>query len=164
VALGVEPASTLVLVGDAFRTDATSPRDYVYVGDVVEAFVATADRAEAVGARLNISTAVETSVLELYAALKRVTGFRPEPELAPAVPASWHGPRSTRAWPRVSSAGGRAPVWPRSWRAPGSGPSRGPGEAQGRMSRRRGASGDSGAGSVWHRRALSGRFAVAERP
>lgn len=64
--------------------DGTQTRDDAYVGDVVEAFVAAADRAEAVGARLNIGTGVETSVLELHAALKRVTGFGPEPELAPA--------------------------------------------------------------------------------
>jgi UDP-glucose 4-epimerase len=54
------------------------------VDDVVEAFVAAADRADAVGARLNIGTGVETSVLGLYAALKAVTGFGPDPEFAQA--------------------------------------------------------------------------------
>jgi UDP-glucose 4-epimerase len=64
--------------------DGTQTRDYVYVGDVVEAFVSAAGGADAVGARLNIGTGVETSVMELYAMLKGVTGSGPDPEFAPA--------------------------------------------------------------------------------
>jgi UDP-glucose 4-epimerase len=69
----------VTVYGDGMQT-----RDYVHVDDVVEAFVAAADRADAVGARLNIGTGVETSVLGLYAALKAVTGFGPDPEFAQA--------------------------------------------------------------------------------
>jgi UDP-glucose 4-epimerase len=64
--------------------DGTQTRDYVYVGDVVEAFAAAADSADAVGTRVNIGTGVETSVMELYAMLRGVTGFGPDPEFAPA--------------------------------------------------------------------------------
>jgi UDP-glucose 4-epimerase len=64
--------------------DGTQTRDYVYVDDVVAAFLAAAREPRAVGHRLNIATGVETSVLELYAALREVTGFGPEPTFAPA--------------------------------------------------------------------------------
>jgi UDP-glucose 4-epimerase len=64
--------------------DGTQTRDYVYVDDVVAAFLAAARESRAVGHRLNIATGVETSVLELYAALREVTGFGPEPTFAPA--------------------------------------------------------------------------------
>ena len=63
--------------------DGRQTRDYVYVEDVVDAFLAAGERAEAAGARVNIGTGVETSVLDLYAALREVTGFGPDPELAP---------------------------------------------------------------------------------
>jgi UDP-glucose 4-epimerase len=67
--------------------DGRQTRDYVYVEDVVDAFVAAADGHEgAVGTRLNIGTGTETSVLELYAALREVTGFGPDPVFAPARP------------------------------------------------------------------------------
>jgi UDP-glucose 4-epimerase len=64
--------------------DGTQTRDYVYVDDVVAAFLAAAREPRAVGHRLNVATGVETSVLELYAALREVTGFGPEPTFAPA--------------------------------------------------------------------------------
>jgi UDP-glucose 4-epimerase len=67
--------------------DGRQTRDYVFVEDVVDAFVAAASgRDEAVGSRLNIATGTETSVVELYAALREVTGFGPEPAFAPARP------------------------------------------------------------------------------
>jgi len=67
--------------------DGRQTRDYVFVEDVVDAFVAAADGHEgAVGTRLNVGTGAETSVLELYAALREVTGFGPEPVFAPARP------------------------------------------------------------------------------
>jgi UDP-glucose 4-epimerase len=74
--LGDEP---VVVFGDGTQT-----RDYVYVDDVVEAFLAAAAAPQAVGLRLNVGTGVETSVLALYAALREVTGFGPEPTFAPA--------------------------------------------------------------------------------
>ncbi|HEY2957166.1 MAG TPA: NAD-dependent epimerase/dehydratase family protein [Actinomycetota bacterium] len=64
--------------------DGTQTRDYVYVDDVVEAFLAAAAGPQVVGRRLNVGTGVETSVLELYATLREVTGFGPEPTFAPA--------------------------------------------------------------------------------
>ncbi len=65
--------------------DGTQTRDYVYVGDVVEAALAAA-ASEASGA-INIGTGRETSVLELVEMLTRlggVDGF--EPEFAPPRP------------------------------------------------------------------------------
>ena len=66
--------------------DGTQTRDYVYVDDVVDAFVAAAERPDPVGARLNIGTGVESSVLRLYELLRQVTGFGPEPSFAPPRP------------------------------------------------------------------------------
>ena len=74
------------LLGDQPVTvygDGRQTRDYVHVDDVVAAFVAAAARPRAARARVNIGTAVETSVLELYDALRQVAGFGPEPTFAP---------------------------------------------------------------------------------
>jgi UDP-glucose 4-epimerase len=56
--------------------DGTQTRDFVYVDDVVEAFVA-GGRSDVTG-RLNISTGRETSVLELAERLRRPVAFAPE--------------------------------------------------------------------------------------
>jgi UDP-glucose 4-epimerase len=66
--------------------DGRQTRDYVFVEDVVDAFVAGGEHPDAPGARVNIGTGVETSVLELYDALREVAGFGGEPEFAPARP------------------------------------------------------------------------------
>jgi UDP-glucose 4-epimerase len=66
--------------------DGRQTRDYVFVEDVVDAFVAGGEHPDAPGARLNIGTGVETSVLELYDALRGVAGFGGEPEFALARP------------------------------------------------------------------------------
>jgi UDP-glucose 4-epimerase len=66
--------------------DGRQTRDYVFVDDVVDAFVAGGEHPAAPGARVNIGTGVETSVLELYDALRAVAGFGGEPEFAPARP------------------------------------------------------------------------------
>ncbi|HET7518701.1 MAG TPA: NAD-dependent epimerase/dehydratase family protein, partial [Actinomycetes bacterium] len=71
----------VVVFGDGGQT-----RDYVYVDDVVEAFVAAGTRPGAAGHRFNIGSGIETSVLGLYEALVEVTGFGPEPTFAPARP------------------------------------------------------------------------------
>ncbi len=63
--------------------DGRQTRDYVFVDDVVEAFVAAGEADTVAAARLNIGTAAQTSVLELYDALRAVTGFGAEPGLAP---------------------------------------------------------------------------------
>jgi UDP-glucose 4-epimerase len=61
--------------------DGRQTRDYVFVGDVVDATLAALDHP---GGVLNVGTGVETSVLELYEAISRVSGVEREPELAPA--------------------------------------------------------------------------------
>ena len=66
--------------------DGRQTRDYVFVEDVVDAFVAGGEHPDAPGARLHIGTGVETSVLELYQALREVAGFGAEPAFAPARP------------------------------------------------------------------------------
>jgi len=66
--------------------DGRQTRDYVFVEDVVDAFVAGGEHPGAPGARVNIGTGVETSVLGLYDALREVAGFGGEPEFAPARP------------------------------------------------------------------------------
>ncbi|MBO0866813.1 MAG: NAD-dependent epimerase/dehydratase family protein, partial [Mycobacterium sp.] len=67
------------IFGDGFDT-----RDYVYVDDVVDAFVRAADRGG--GLLLNIGTGVETSVLDLYRAMAKVAGVDADPVFAPARP------------------------------------------------------------------------------
>jgi UDP-glucose 4-epimerase len=63
--------------------DGTQTRDYVYVGDLVDALLAAGD-ARATGT-VNVGTEQETSVLELVATLARLAGpDAPEPEFAPA--------------------------------------------------------------------------------
>ena len=61
--------------GDGLQT-----RDYVYVGDVISAFVAAAET-EVVGA-FNVSTGVEASVLDLGNALALAYGVQFEPRMA----------------------------------------------------------------------------------
>ena len=61
--------------------DGSQTRDYVFVGDVVRAMLAAADRD---GGVFNVGTGVETSVLELYNAIQHVSGIEREPELAEA--------------------------------------------------------------------------------
>jgi UDP-glucose 4-epimerase len=63
--------------------DGTQTRDYVYVGDAVAATLAAAGHA---GGVLNIGTEAETSVLELYDRIQRVTGVEREAELTKARP------------------------------------------------------------------------------
>jgi len=59
---------TAVIFGDGAQT-----RDYVYVGDVVTANLAAAERGDARG-EFNIGTGSETSVLEIVAALRTASG------------------------------------------------------------------------------------------
>jgi UDP-glucose 4-epimerase len=65
--------------GDGHQT-----RDYIYVGDVVDAFLAAAE-SEALGT-YNIGTGVETSVLELGSLLANACDREFEPEMAPPRP------------------------------------------------------------------------------
>jgi UDP-glucose 4-epimerase len=61
--------------------DGEQTRDYVYVGDVVRAVLASFGRD---GGVYNVGTGLETSVLDLYAAIRRATGLERAPEHAPA--------------------------------------------------------------------------------
>ncbi len=72
--LGGEPCTVF---GDGEQT-----RDFVYVDDVVDAFVRAADRGE--GLLANIGTGVETSVNELYAAMATAAGVSDPAVHAPA--------------------------------------------------------------------------------
>jgi UDP-glucose 4-epimerase len=61
--------------------DGTQTRDYVYVGDVVAAFLAAAD--SDVAGVFNVGTGIETNVLDLGGALARAAGVEFEPQHAP---------------------------------------------------------------------------------
>jgi UDP-glucose 4-epimerase len=61
--------------------DGSQSRDYVYAGDVARATLAALERN---GGVYNVGTGVETSVLELFDAIRRTTGIDRDPEHAPA--------------------------------------------------------------------------------
>jgi UDP-glucose 4-epimerase len=63
--------------------DGEQTRDFIYVGDVVRGVLAAVDHA---GGVYNIGTGVETSINELHAACRRVTGIDREPTYAEARP------------------------------------------------------------------------------
>ena len=63
--------------GDGLQT-----RDYVYVGDVVAAFVAAADAG--IAGLWNVGTGREVSVIDLIDELAEISGATIEPEFAPA--------------------------------------------------------------------------------
>jgi UDP-glucose 4-epimerase len=60
--------------------DGTQTRDFVYVGDVVRAFVAAADNCRS--GILNVGTGTETSVLDLIAVIGAIAGRAVTPEFA----------------------------------------------------------------------------------
>ncbi|MBP2475403.1 UDP-glucose 4-epimerase [Crossiella equi] len=60
-------------------------RDYIYVGDIVEALVRASGEAGG-GQRFNLGTGVETSDLDLHRMVARAAGTDREPEFAPARP------------------------------------------------------------------------------
>ena len=62
--------------------DGTDTRDYVFVDDVVDAFVKAAGEAGG-GQRFNIGTGVETSVRQLHTAIASALGAPDEPEFHP---------------------------------------------------------------------------------
>jgi len=64
--------------------DGTQTRDYVFVDDVVDAFVRSIDAGDDV--RCNIGTGEQTSVNELYAAIAGLVGHDGPPSYAPARP------------------------------------------------------------------------------
>ncbi|GAA0347139.1 NAD-dependent epimerase/dehydratase family protein [Actinoallomurus spadix] len=120
-----------IFCGHAFRGerptvfgDGHQTRDYVYVGDVAEAFVAAA-RADRPGV-WNIGTGHETSVRELLDLLGRASGRTLDPEFAPARPGELQrsalandGAARDLGWtPRTTVADGVAAVY--RWVADGS--------------------------------------------
>jgi UDP-glucose 4-epimerase len=62
--------------------DGAQTRDYVFVDDVVDAFVRATEKGG--GLLMNIGTGVETSVIDLYERMARLTGFQEPPNRAPA--------------------------------------------------------------------------------
>jgi UDP-glucose 4-epimerase len=64
--------------------DGSQTRDYVYVGDVVSAFLAAADQRRP--GTWNIGTGAEVSVLDLVGLISQVSGRPVEPQLLPARP------------------------------------------------------------------------------
>ncbi|OBG73141.1 UDP-glucose 4-epimerase [Mycobacterium sp. E1214] len=62
--------------------DGSNTRDYVYVDDVVDAFVKAAGHAGA-GQRFNVGTGIETSDRQLHSAVAAAVGGPDDPEFAP---------------------------------------------------------------------------------
>ncbi|MEV4003857.1 NAD-dependent epimerase/dehydratase family protein [Actinomadura sp. NPDC049753] len=63
--------------------DGTQTRDYVYVGDVVDAYARAAGEAGG-GLRLNVGTGLQTTDRELHALVAEAAGAPDDPEFAPA--------------------------------------------------------------------------------
>jgi UDP-glucose 4-epimerase len=61
--------------------DGDQTRDYVFIDDVVHAFVQAADRGS--GKLVNVGTGLETSVNHIFRLLAEATGYRREPEFGP---------------------------------------------------------------------------------
>ena len=78
-----------LLAGERVRIfgDGTQTRDFVYVGDVVDAMLAATGHD---GGVYNIGTGVETSVNELYDVCRRIAGSDAEAEYAPPRPGDLH--------------------------------------------------------------------------
>ncbi|MEX5707490.1 NAD-dependent epimerase/dehydratase family protein [Parafrankia sp. FMc6] len=66
--------------------DGTTSRDYVFVGDVADAFARCVPAQAANGLRINIGTGAETTVLDLHSRIARVVGVPDEPQFAPPRP------------------------------------------------------------------------------
>jgi UDP-glucose 4-epimerase len=63
--------------------DGSQTRDYVFAADVADAVLRALDRD---GGVFNVGTGIETSVLDLYAAIQAASGIEREPELVPPRP------------------------------------------------------------------------------
>jgi UDP-glucose 4-epimerase len=90
-----------VIYGDGKQT-----RDYIYVGDVVAAFLAAADRDRP--GTWNIGTGIETTVVDLATVIGGAAGRVIEPEFAPERPGEL--PRSALAAERATRDLGWSPV------------------------------------------------------
>lgn len=78
--------SQRLLVGESTRVfgDGGNTRDYVFVDDVVDAFVRAASVEAAAGLRFNVGTGVETSDRELHTLVAEAAGSGDDPDYAPA--------------------------------------------------------------------------------
>ena len=78
--------SQRLLAGQPTRVfgDGGNTRDYVFVDDVVDAFVRAARVPEAAGLRFNVGTGVETSDRGLHTLVAQAAGAADDPEYAPA--------------------------------------------------------------------------------
>ena len=78
--------SQRLLAGQPTRVfgDGGNTRDYVYVDDVVDAFVRAAQVEAAAGQRFNVGTGVETTDRALHTLVAEAAGADDEPEYAPA--------------------------------------------------------------------------------
>jgi UDP-glucose 4-epimerase len=76
--------SRALLAGRATKIfgDGTDTRDYVFVDDVVDAFVKASGR-DGGGQRFNVGTGVETSVRQLHSVIAEAAGAADEPEFEP---------------------------------------------------------------------------------
>lgn len=77
---GVVAIFTLAMLRDRRPTifgDGSQTRDYVYVGDVSDAYLKAVEAGD--GAFLNVGTGVETSVVEVYDAIAAAIGFSDKP-------------------------------------------------------------------------------------
>ena len=101
-------ASALASAQPTIYGDGTQTRDYVYVGDVVAAFLAAADRGRP--GTWNIGTGMEVSVLELMEIIAGVAGRALSPVFAPARPGELA--RSVLAVDRAAGELGWRPVEP----------------------------------------------------
>jgi UDP-glucose 4-epimerase len=63
--------------------DGSNTRDYVFVDDVVDAFVRASGKGGC-GQRFNVGTGVETSDRQLHSVVAKVVGVADDPEFAPA--------------------------------------------------------------------------------
>jgi UDP-glucose 4-epimerase len=64
--------------------DGAQTRDFLFVDDAIDAFVRATEKGG--GLLMNIGTGVETSVLDLYESVARLTGYPEPPNRAPARP------------------------------------------------------------------------------
>ena len=90
--------------------DGKQTRDYVYVGDVVAAFLAAADTGRP--GSWNIGTGIETTVLDLAAIIGEAAGRAVEPEFAPQRPGELPAAPSRRNWLDTIWAGPQPPRSP----------------------------------------------------
>ena len=103
-----------VIFGDGSQT-----RDFVYVDDVVDAFVRAVEKGG--GLLMNIGTGIETSVQQLFDVMAKLTGFKQHARYDPPRAGEIAAQRARSQPGRASTSGGsRGRRWKRAWPAPSS--------------------------------------------